>query len=278
MTDPHVLVLLDTSPASEAALESAARLARHHQLELIALFVEDQDLIASAGHVFTREISLLSGQARPFDREILLARLARQRTQIEARLASLDRQGHLRWRLEVVTGPVIENIRQAARTAEWVVLGKAGWSAARGGRLGTTARQLIETTHSRLLLWEEQPPSPKAAIVALIGDPNTSDAVIETARQLALATDRDVRLLLLPGAAPSSLPATPTAPTAHPAVSVEPLAGHGLEALRRALRNGSAAALVLDDQCALTLGLPMADLIAGLDTPVIRIPSLPMSE
>ena len=275
MTEPHVLVLLDTSPASEAALESAARLARRHQLQLVALFVEDQDLIASAGHGFTREISLLSGQARPFDREILLARLARQRAQIEARLASLDRQGHLRWRLDVVTGPVIENIRQAARAAEWVVLGKAGWSAARGGRLGTTARQLIETTQSRLLLWEERIPAPRATIVALIGDPKASAAVMETARQLALATDRDLRLLLLPGATP---PPPSTTAMEHPANSVEALAGQGLEPLRRALRDQPSAALVLDDQCALALGLPMADLIAGLDTPVIRVPSPPTSE
>lgn len=275
MADPHVLVLLDTSPASEAALESAARLARQHHLPLVALFVEDQDLIASAGHLFTREISLLSGQARPFDRDILLDRLARQRQQIEARLASLDRQEHLRWRLDVVTGPVIDNIRQAAGAAEWVVLGKAGWSAARGGRLGTTARQLIETTRCRLLLWEERPPSPQAAIVALVDDPHTSGPVIETAWQLAQATDRSVRLLLFPDADPASLP--PMA-SSHPALTVERLAGHGIEPLRRALRNRSAAALVLDDQCALAIGLPMTDLVADLDTPVIRLPTMPVND
>ena len=279
MNDPHVLVLLDTSPASEAALESAARLARHHKLELIALFVEDQDLIASAGHLFTREISLLSGKARRFDREILLARLARQRQQIEMRLAALDRQDPLRWRLNVVTGSVFDNIRQAALGADWVVLGKAGWSAARGGRLGTTARQLVETTHNRLLLWEEHPPSPQAAVVALVGDPQASGTIIETARQLALATDRGARLLLLPEAEPALLPAPSSTPQPdRPAVTIERLAGHGIEALRHALRRQPAAALVLDDQGALALGLPMADLIATLDTPVIRVPTLPTGD
>lgn len=274
MAESHVLVLLDTSPASEAALDSAARLARHQQLELIALFVEDQDLIASAGHVFTREISLLSGQARPFDREILLARLARQRQQIETRLASLDQQPPLRWRFEVVTGPVIDNIRQAAIGADWVVLGKAGWSAERGGRLGTTARQLVETTRSRLLLWEERASPRQAAIVALVGAPQTSETIIETARLLAGASDRSARLLLLPGTDPAALPGLSSGPAPdRPAMTVERLAGRGLEALRRALRNQPAAALVLDDQAALALGVPMADLIADLDTPIIRIPA-----
>jgi len=274
MTDPHVLVLLDTSPASEAALDSAVRLARHQQLELIALFVEDQDLIASAGHVFTREISLLSGQARPFDREILLARLARQRQQIEARLAALDRQERLRWRFDVVTGPVLESIRQAMPGAEWVVLGKAGWSAERGGRLGATARQLIETSQSRLLLWEERPPLPQAAIVALIGDSPSGEAVAEAARQLALATDRDTRLLLLSETPPASRPSLPSGQLgARPAVSVETLPRRDLRALRHALQARPAAALVADDSAAAILGLTMADLTAGLDTPVIRIPA-----
>ncbi|KTG17515.1 hypothetical protein AUR63_07605 [Guyparkeria sp. XI15] len=274
MADPYVLVLLDTSPASEAALDSAARLARQQQQELIALFVEDQDLIASAGHVFAREISLLSGQARPFDREILLARLARQRQRIETRLASLEQQPPLRWRLDVVTGPVIDNIRQAAIGADWVVLGKAGWSAERGARLGTTARQLVETTRCRLLLWEERTASREAAIVALIGEPQTSGTIIETARLLARASDRGVRALLLPGADPAELPVLSSAPPADcPAMTVERLAGRGLEALRRALRKQPAAALVLDDQAALAFGIPMADLIADLDTPIIRIPA-----
>ena len=278
MSEPHVLVLLDTSPASEAALENAVRLARHHRLELIALFVEDQDLIASADHIFTREISLLSGQARPFDREILLARLARQRQQIESRLAALDQQEQIRWRLDVVTGPVSESILKAALGAEWVVLGKAGWSAARGGRLGTTARQLVETTQCRLLLWQERTFAPQSDIAALIGDPTSSDSVIETARQLALATERNTRLLLLPGVDPPSLPDVASGQQRdRPAVIIERLGRGGIDALRRALQVRPAAALVIDDRAAAALNLPMTELIAGLDTPVIRIPTLPMN-
>ncbi|MCL7744124.1 universal stress protein [Guyparkeria hydrothermalis] len=274
MAESHVLVLLDTSPASEAALDSAARLARHHQLELIALFIEDQDLIASAGHVFTREISLLSGEARPFDREILLSRLARQRQQIETRLASLGGQERLRWRLDVVTGPVTENILEAALNAEWVVLGKAGWSASRGGRLGSTARHLVESTGSRLLLWEERAFAPQAAIAALVHDPASGDAVVETTRQLALATERSARLLLLPDVDPNSLPALASwQQQGRPAVTVERLTGRGAEALRRSLQAQPAAALVIDDAGAFALDLPMADLIARIDIPIIRLPS-----
>ena len=272
MADPHVLVLVDTSPASEAALDNAARLARHHRLDLIALFVEDQDLIASAGHRFSREISLLSGQARLFDREMLQVRLERQRQQIQARLASLDQHGDLRWRFDVVTGSVIEKTRQAALEADWVVLGKAGWSATRGGRLGATARQLVETTRSRLFLWQGRAVAGQIDIAALIADPENSGPVIETARQLALATEQNARLLLLPDADSASLPAMTTAGRdARPSMTIERLNRGGIDALRHALQVRPAVALVIDDRIATALNLTTAELISELDTPVIRV-------
>lgn len=274
MTEPHVLLLIDASPASRAALASAARLARHHHCELIALFVEDEDLHASAGHPFTREVSALSGESRPFDREVLLTRLAQQRRQIEMLMASLDRQDRLGWRLDVVSGPMIDTIRQAALGAEWVVLGKAGWSASRGGRLGSTARQMVETTRSRLLLWQEDAFAPQAAIVALVHNMGDCGPGIETARLLAIATDRNVRLLLMPDLDPTSLPALASWQQQEgPQVTVERLADQGIETLRRALKAQPAAALVIDDRGASALGLPMADLIAQIDIPIIRVPS-----
>lgn len=274
MTEPHILLLIDASPASRAALASAARLARHHNCDLIALFVEDEDLHASAGYPFTREVSALSGESRPFDREVLLTRLAQQRHQIEMLMASLDRQGRLGWRLDVVSGPVIDNMRQAALGAEWVVLGKAGWSASRGGRLGSTARQMVETTRSRLLLLQEDAFAAQAAIVALVHHMGNCGPGIETARLLALATDRNVRLLLMPDVDPASLPAlTSWQQQGGPQVTVERLADQGIETLRRALKVPLAAALVIDDRGASAIGLPMADLIAQIDMPIIRVPS-----
>ncbi|RRQ23443.1 hypothetical protein D5687_06740 [Guyparkeria sp. SCN-R1] len=273
MTEPHVLLLIDASPTSRAALASAALLARHHHCQLIALFVEDQDLLASADHPFTREISALSGESRPFDREILLTRLAQQRRQIEMLMASLDRQDRLGWRLDVVSGPVTESIRRAVLGAEWVVLGKTGWSASRGGRLGSTARQIVETTRSRLLLWQEDAFPTSTAIVALIHASGDCSPVIETACLLALATDRIVRLLVLPDFEPAALPALISwQQQSEPEVTIERLMGQGIEALRGALKTQPAGALVIDDPGALALGMPMADLIAEIDIPIIRVP------
>ncbi len=241
MSKPHVLLLVDASPSSLAALAGAAGLARHQHCELIALFVEDRDLHASAGHPFAREISRLSGESRPFDRELLVTRMARQRRQIEAMLTELEREAPLRWRLEVVTGPVFESVHAAAVTADWVVLGKAGWSAGHGTQLGSVARRLLEAGDRRLLLWHaatpndsrrepRQRPSPRrstrrlpvfrsapddptrfpgdplAPVVALLATPRNAEDVVQTAHAVAMATDRPCHLLILSSIDPATLP------------------------------------------------------------------------
>jgi len=269
MAERHVLVLLDTSPASEAAIDSAVSIARHHDLDLRALFVEDQDLIASSGHAFSREISALSGQPRSFGRQSLLDRLALQRRQIEARLDALSRRETLRWQLEVITGPVLDSIEQAALQAEWIVLGKVGWSGARGGRLGSTARKLVESGRYRLLLWETTAVPPDADVVVLVGPGGDCRPGIEVGRHLAEATGRRCHLLLLPGAEATGSGQEPD----NPATMVDRLTAPPLDALRRLIRQRPAAAVVIDETAAEALGLAMTDLIALVDAPVIRVPS-----
>lgn len=276
MTEPHILVLLDTTPASEAALDSAARLARHRQLELIALFVEDQDLIALASHAFSREISALSGQSHPFDHETLLTRLAIQRRQIETCLNALDQQERLRWRLDVVTGPVTESIRQAALGAEWVVLGKSGWSASRGRRLGSTAMGLIGDSPTTVMLWEGRPLPGSSTVVALITDADSAAAILAVADTLATATATGRALLLVfpPGVNPaveqSALDARSGASTA---TMAEQLGASPLSALARILRAHPGAELVIGRAAAGALGCRLEDLLMLSEGPVVIVPT-----
>ena len=273
MAERHVLILLDTSPASEAAIDSAVSIARHHDLMLRALFVEDQDLIASSGHAFSREISALSGQPRPFGRQSLLDRLAHQRRQIETRLDALSQREAFRWHLEVITGPVVASIQEAASQAEWIVLGKVGWSGARGGQLGSTARKLVENGRHRLLLWGTTVVPPQANVVVLVGTGGRHQPGVEVGRHLAEATGRRCHLLLLPGSDAVTIERKP----GQPEPLVDRLTSPPLDALRRMMRHHPAAAVVIDEPAAEALGLAMTDLIALVDAPVIRVPALPES-
>ncbi len=71
MTDPEarapirrILVALDASGASLAALDAAARLAATLEAELLGLFVEDEDLLRLAGLPCAREVGFTFTQAR----------------------------------------------------------------------------------------------------------------------------------------------------------------------------------------------------------------------
>ncbi|MCS5560938.1 MAG: universal stress protein, partial [Marinobacter nauticus] len=63
----RILVLLDGSRRSLAALEAAADIARAQQAEVLGIFVEEVSLLRSAGYGFAREAGRSSGVARPMD-------------------------------------------------------------------------------------------------------------------------------------------------------------------------------------------------------------------
>ena len=72
MTDPRandpslrILVALDASPYSHAAIEVATILAADLRAELQALFIEDIDLLRLAALPFTREVDETSASMRP---------------------------------------------------------------------------------------------------------------------------------------------------------------------------------------------------------------------
>ena len=66
-TTRRILVALDASQHSLAALEAASELAEALKAELVGIFVEDVNLLNLAGLPFVREVGYPSGAARPLD-------------------------------------------------------------------------------------------------------------------------------------------------------------------------------------------------------------------
>ena len=64
----RILVALDASPHSFAALEAAAHLAAHLEAELSGLYVEDENLLRGAELPITRMVGSFSGEVRPVER------------------------------------------------------------------------------------------------------------------------------------------------------------------------------------------------------------------
>ena len=79
----RILVALDASPHSLAALEAAAELAASLRAELIGLFVEDANLLRVAGFPFAREFGAYTAQAREIDAEHVARERAPHRSVFE---------------------------------------------------------------------------------------------------------------------------------------------------------------------------------------------------
>lgn len=146
----RILVAVDASPASLAALRTAAELAARLDAELAGLYVEDINLLRLADLPFARETGSLTHTVRVFSREQLELHLHSQARQARRALRMLAESRGLRWSFNVVQGVIARELLAAAAESDLVIVGKTGWS--RGRRMGSTTRVIISQAPSHTLV------------------------------------------------------------------------------------------------------------------------------
>ena len=124
----HVLVALDASTHSLAALRVAAELAAEAKAELVGLFVEDIRLLRLAKSPRAREVLYPASQTRPLNSATMEERFQAQAEQARRAMASQASHAQLRWSFRVVRGEVTAEVLAAASDADVLVMGKTGWS------------------------------------------------------------------------------------------------------------------------------------------------------
>lgn len=136
----RIVVALDASAHSYAALEAAVRMAAHFGAELLGLYVEDINLLRLAELPFVREVGSFSTASRRVEGRDLERQLRLRTLTIQRRFISLATQQQVQQTFRVTRGKVVTEIRQAAAGADVLIVGKAGWSQLSGRRFGSTAR------------------------------------------------------------------------------------------------------------------------------------------
>ena len=139
----HILVAVDASPHSEAALEAAGELAARFDAELLGLFVEDLNVLRLAGLPFTEELGLFSARRRRLSQRDVKRQLRIQARQAQETFAVVIERAGVAGEFHVVHGAVSREILKASQEADIVLLGKVGMSKPQEGRLGSTARRLM---------------------------------------------------------------------------------------------------------------------------------------
>jgi nucleotide-binding universal stress UspA family protein len=148
----RILVALDASLHSQAALEAASELADALKAELVGIFVEDVNLLRLAGLPFAREVGYPSGSKRPLDNPSMERALRIQAEQARLTLAGVAARHQVRWSFRVVRGQVATELLTAAQEADLLALGRASWASTRRVRLGTTARVVVAQAPRLVLL------------------------------------------------------------------------------------------------------------------------------
>lgn len=148
----RIVIALDASAPSLAALEAAATLAARVDAELLGVFIEDVNLVHLAGLPFAAEVGVLSARARSLAPEEMERLLALQRRRAEQALARVAQRLRLRWSFRVVRGQIVSELLAAAIEADMMALGATGTQMRRRAWLGSTAQAILAQTVRPVLI------------------------------------------------------------------------------------------------------------------------------
>ena len=200
--EERVIVLLDDSPESMRALETAASLARGRHGTLLGLFVEELDLVRSAGFAFAGEIGAMSGQVRqraPERMDVAIRRRLRKvRLALEQTASAID----IKHELIVRRGRVVEEILAFSGPGDLLIVGRVGWSRRVGRSMGSVPLALARTAPGAVLIWASTPPRPGGRIAVLAENESTLASALAVAGERAMLHRCGVSLLLPPGIQP----------------------------------------------------------------------------
>ena len=173
----RILVALDASHHSLAALEAAAELAASLEAELHGLFVEDANLLRLAGIPVAREMRYpFAGSARP-DTARMERALRVQAAQARRALERASELRHVEWSFQVVRGQVALEVLAAALEADLLTLGKASRPLLQRIRLGSTARAAAREAPCCVLMLQRDAGIAPPVMVTYDGTPTSQKAL-----------------------------------------------------------------------------------------------------
>jgi nucleotide-binding universal stress UspA family protein len=183
----RILVALDASHHSLAALEAAAELAAALKADLEGLFVEDVNLLRLAALPAAREVQYPCCPAERLDPARMERQLRAQATQAQRALTWACKSREVTYSFRVVRGEVSPQVLEAALGADLLSLGRCSRPFTRSVRLGSTARAAAAEAPSSVLLMQRgmrvKPP-----VVLTYDDSPTGRRALAMATHLARKT------------------------------------------------------------------------------------------
>jgi nucleotide-binding universal stress UspA family protein len=160
----RIIVALDEGAASYRALQSAARLAAEMSAEILAVFIEEADLLSAAALPGHSVVSYQGGDVAPLNQEALARALRVRARQLREQVERVAGSYSVAWQFEVARGRVREEILARTQSCEMIAIGAS--SAHRRG-FGRNARAIVEQAScSVIVVHERARPSPRVVILS----------------------------------------------------------------------------------------------------------------
>lgn len=177
-TIERILVALDPSAHSVAALGAAATMAARFDAELLALFVEDINVRRLTELPFVQEVGFYTGSCRRVETRELSRQLRVQAGRMRRHFRITTRHITTRCRFREIRGRVAREVLTEAGEADVVILGKGAWSAVDTGRLAPDVREVLrEAAASTLVLQAQSEVRPPLRVV-YTGTPLSQKALL----------------------------------------------------------------------------------------------------
>ena len=245
----RILVALDASRGSLAALEEAASMASRLEAELRGLFIEDIDLLNLAALPFSREAPTLARVGRMLDTETVERELRCRAGQARRAIEQVAQSHHLRWSFRVARGRVETEISAAAQEVDLIAVGKGMRPMTLGVKWGQTARALTTSTARPILFAAAEAATPNTPIATWYDGTETSQHALAAAVRLARRDGRKLIVFLAStsavGLAQLELSASKALPSIASPVSFRQVSPSNADELIRALRAERAGLFVI---------------------------------
>ncbi|HZD10049.1 MAG TPA: universal stress protein [Candidatus Binatia bacterium] len=270
----RILVALDTSAHSLAALETAARLASSVHAELVGLFVEDINLLRLAALPFAKEMRWPSSARRVLDEARMERELQIMAAQARRALAMAAEQAEIEWTFRVVRGTVSDEVLNAALEVDLLSLGRASRPLTRRVRLGSTAQAAAARARGSVLL-ARKGANPELPIVVTYDGSRAGSRALMAAVHMAQSTDSNLIVLVMTDDAEEAPQLAEDASNllknrvAHAEYRYLPTEGE--ERLPEVLKQEACGLVVLGGESHLLEGERLNDLIDDLDCPVLLV-------
>lgn len=270
----RILVALDAAAHDPALLDAAAALAARLEAELIGLFVEDLNLLRSAGLPFVRQVSFLTACAEEFDAPTTERELRVMAERAERRLAAAAHENGVKYSFRVVRGHVAHEVSAAAEEADLVIVEESARPLTRHLRLPAPCRDATLQVSRSVLLYRRGADTEGPISVVYDGSPE-ADQALAMAGKLTGDGERGLEILLVPS------PVARGADLEHRArqrlidhrgeVHMRALGPAGLPQIGRLLRDVGAGLVVLHGSCAAARGAEIESIIKDLGCPVLLL-------